>query len=261
MNAHTNSLGDAFTVLLALSSSELQISEFEFATLKFAPMVEQRSDLGSIDRTVIATALELRETLRLPFWDGIMLAASQAEQVPKGALSAANFHQSLSGETRWIKCEDLSYEFLTRLSESAHNKGKLLAVTSLVRTKAGVMKHLPMLDFHTGYSAHATRLVMEVLRLLNSTGVLLRSGKSYHFYGDRLLDGEENRRFLGQALLFEPIIDRAWIAHQLIEGRCALRISPRKEYGGVPTVVELLSDYECLRDGTPEGTRGGGAAE
>jgi hypothetical protein len=55
-----------------------------------------------------------------------------------------------------------------------------------------------------------------------------------------LLPDESLVRFLGKVLLFAPIVDRAWVAHQLIEGACALRISSRAGYGGPPRLVAEL---------------------
>jgi hypothetical protein len=43
---------------------------------------------------------------------------------------------------------------------------------------------------------------------------------------------------LAKALLFAPIIDRAWVAHQMIERACGLRISPGKTYSQGPIVVD-----------------------
>jgi hypothetical protein len=45
--------------------------------------------------------------------------------------------------------------------------------------------------------------------------------------------------FLGRALLFAPIVDRAYLAHQLLERRCALRISAVGDEKPVPRVVHV----------------------
>ena len=83
-------------------------------------------------------------------------------------------------------------------------------------------------------------MVVSSLKLLKQPGALLSSGKSYHFYGANLLTDEDLRIFLGRALLFAPITDKTWIAHQLIEGSCALRISSRKDYGGPPKIIAII---------------------
>lgn len=56
----------------------------------------------------------------------------------------------------------------------------------------------------------------------------------------KILTQPEFEKFLGTALLLAPIVDRAYIAHQLIEGRCALRLTPGGGKSQVPTVVAVL---------------------
>lgn len=46
--------------------------------------------------------------------------------------------------------------------------------------------------------------------------------------------------FLGRALLFTPVVDGRWVAHQMIEGQCALRVSPGNAQQIVPVVVPQL---------------------
>jgi hypothetical protein len=227
-------------VLLGLVLANPSIAALQFATLEFAPNLDKRAKLGDGDLVVVSQALELRSSLHLPFWDGIMLSAGNLEHVPVGALRAAAFHQGLEGKLKRITSKELTRARLTEETTNAAAAGRLLAVTSLVEMEDGSFKHLPMLDFHIGYSDSATKLVVEVIKSLESSGTLLKSGKSYHFYGGSLLSARELQAFLGRALLYTPIIDRAWTAHQIIEGRCALRISPRPEYGGAPSILTAI---------------------
>jgi hypothetical protein len=240
MNTDAPKPADAFGLLLAIASGKRDIVAFQFATLDFAPLLDARSSLTAVDSFAVTRALELRTTHHLPFWDGVMLAASQSDTIPTGALKAAAYHQTLAGKIQWVAADNLNIPSLQSMSQSAHGQKRLLALTSSVQMRDGSVRHLPLLDFHTAYSEHTTCLIAEVISLLGASGSLLRSGKSYHFYGDALLTSDEMIAFLGKALLFEPIVDRAWIAHQLIEGRCALRISPREEYGGVPAFVRRV---------------------
>jgi len=223
--------------LYDLAKTNRQIEFLEFATLNFAPSIEKRFALSSEDQAIVTEGLHLRSSLNLPFWDGVMLSASRTDVVPEGVLKAATFHQSLPRELLRIPAASVTLDGLNTLSSAASKSGKLLVLTSLVADTNGE-RHLRLLDFHCAYSASTTALVGAVIDLLGCHGTLLSSGKSYHFYGDPLLNGNDLRRFLGHALLFEPIVDRAWIAHQLIEGCCALRVSDRPEYGGPPVVIQ-----------------------
>ena len=93
-----------------------------------------------------------------------------------------------------------------------------------------------MLDFHIPVSECNLRIVKDVLFELNVvSGYLLNSGESYHFIGDYSINEESLLDFLANALFFAPIIDRAWIGHQILERSCSLRID--KKHGVYPEVI------------------------
>lgn len=212
-----------------------------FVTFDFAPLIEGRGRLTPAENAAVATGLHLRKTLRLPFWEGVLLAASTGECIGgDGLLEAAAFHQTIGSRRTWLSVREVEVTRLDAMCAEAQQGGRMLAVTSAVRLADGAIQHLPMMDFHLAYSSPATALLTKLVARWGVPGVLLRSGKSYHFYGRTLLDETALARFLGQALLYTPIVDRAWIAHQLIEQSCALRISARPEYGGPPTIVARL---------------------
>src|SRR5262245_5514366 len=96
---------DAFGLLLAIAASNPDVAALEFATIDFAPALERRGPLSSVDASAVARALELREKLQLPFWDGVMLAASSQDSKPVGALMAAAYHQRLEGKVEWVSTE------------------------------------------------------------------------------------------------------------------------------------------------------------
>src|SRR5437867_479014 len=110
---------DAFGLLLAVAASNPDVAALGFATIEFAPALETRGPLSSIDAFAVARALELREKLHLPFWDGVMLAASSDRSKPAGALKAATYHQSLRGKVEWVSTEKLSIQQLESMSRKA----------------------------------------------------------------------------------------------------------------------------------------------
>ena len=117
--------------------------------------------------------------------------------------------------------------------------GNMLVLNSRVALEGGESKHIPMLDFHFPVSRANEEVALFIIRNLDVMGgYLLDSGKSYHFYGKSLLTDDELPVFLGRALQFCPIIDRAWVAHQLIERSCGLRISQKPDGGQVPVLVQ-----------------------
>jgi hypothetical protein len=116
-----------------------------------------------------------------------------------------------------------------------------LELTSEVICDSGATEHIPLLDFHCPISSSNRNLVAEVAkRLLPGGAIILESGDSYHVYGRKTVSSAALTCLLAKSLLFSPIVDRAYIAHQLIEGRCALRISAGGQKRLVPTVVAVI---------------------
>ena len=112
-------------------------------------------------------------------------------------------------------------------------------LNSRVRLFDYVEAHIILVDFSISVSVEHTKVVKESLSYLGIThGYILDSGSSYHFIGSDIVSDSEYKRLLCHAYLLSPITDGRWIAHQLIEGSCNLRVGAKK--GHVPTLVEIL---------------------
>jgi hypothetical protein len=99
-----------------------------------------------------------------------------------------------------------------------------------------------MMDFMCVPSSTNLELLAHLLGDLHQgRGCLLDSGRSYHYYGFRLLSGTEWQMFLGKSLLMSGFADDRYIGHQLVDGHCVLRLSSGKLKSCVPTVVAELS--------------------
>ena len=70
-------------------------------------------------------------------------------------------------------------------------------------------------------------------------GVLLNSGKSFHYYGHTLLGQRQWREFLGRSLLLSELVDTRYIGHALINDECRLRLSTTRLNPFIPTVVDV----------------------
>jgi hypothetical protein len=112
---------------------------------------------------------------------------------------------------------------------------RLVALSSKVKLVDKSVGNLIFLDFACKNDKTGRKNAITVIRQLGLRGVLVDSGRSFHFYSSAHFSFEDWARKMGEALLFSPITDGAWIAHQLIEGRSALRIS--KKAGGELTLV------------------------
>jgi len=104
--------------------------------------------------------------------------------------------------------------------------GHHLSFSSRIELAERGTKQLPLLDFHCPESAENDRLVTEVCKqLYRHTTLVFTSGESYHALGLDPLDERGFQDFLTRSLLFAPIVDARYVAHQLLEGACALRLS------------------------------------
>jgi hypothetical protein len=238
----------AVEALVAILSDRSQgIGAVEFATVPAStPLIQERRTLDSNAREVIERALRLRSDISLPFWDATMAMCFGARASVLPLFEAALYH-SPSPSTRTLTvgrgCQ--VEEIVTLFPPVEANS--VLALLSSVTTDSGERAHLPLLDFHLPSTATNERIALEALQALQvGPGYLLTSGKSYHFIGVKLVEAAAFPKFLARALLLSPVIDRSWIAHQIIEGRSALRISPRPGRDDTPRIVATFERSEVL---------------
>jgi len=181
----------------------------------------------------ISQALALRDQLGMPFWDSLLLTFVSRGGFSDRLLAMIRAHHNQNRPVRLPADSRLLKQHLDQ------RQGANIAFSSKVELNDGCERHIPMLDFHCPNGIENLALAKSVLRQLGMTsGYLLESGDSYHFYGRSLLDRDDLVRFLGLALHYSPIIDRAWIGHQLRELACALRITPK--HGVIPQLVHAL---------------------
>lgn len=134
-----------------------------------------------------------------------------------------------------IAASEWAYFSDKALLENSSNS--MIALSSCVEMANGDLAHIPMLDLACANDASGYISAVAALKVLSTPGFLLDSGKSFHFYGKKVLPNNEFFSFLGRAALLTPIIDAPWIAHQLIEGAAALRLSEKEAYAHRPYLV------------------------
>ena len=216
-------------VLKKILTDNCNIVAYKLHTFPRKSLLQEIIKLEDEEVAIVEGALNIREKYRLPFWDSIMLFSFDNERYSRKIL-----HQALHHNKR-IDYYDVSRtEFLSdKYPFSAEER---LAINSKIVLEHGKIEHIPMLDFHIPVSECNLRIVKDVLFELNVvSGYLLNSGESYHFIGDYRINEESLLDFLANALFFAPIIDRAWIGHQILERSCSLRID--KKHGVYPEVI------------------------
>jgi hypothetical protein len=198
------------------------------------PTLQQRIRSSPLAEEIIQAATDLRARSNLPFWDAINVSSFGRRTVALDLLNEALFHNRAGSRTQKVPIAGLTAPVLAGLCQA--DATKITVLSSAIEMEDGSRQHLPMLDFHSPASEANLPLVTAAASQLHAHGFILKSGKSYHFYGGSLLSEAQNIDHLARALLLAPIVDRAWIAHQLIERACGLRISTREERH-VPFVI------------------------
>lgn len=223
-------------VISVISKENLAIDSFSFHEFQQQKLVQDCIGFcGEKEKRIFDYALQKKKE-GIPFWDGIMLSVIDKDDYSEEIFRLAlrhNEHPLLTYVKRanlmsWIYSPNRSIDtvaFCSKVIMANDNKGEM---------------HLPLIDFHIPVSDTNVRLVESVCKNLEvGDGWILNSGESYHFIGSGPIKSEDLMVLLYKALMFTPIIDKAWISHQLRERSCSLRIG--KKRGLEPQVVMCLS--------------------
>lgn len=197
----------------------------------FKEVKDFKSDLMKVwdenIETMFSKAMDIRMEHGVPFTSSLMLQNINNPNWSKHCLSTVSHHA------------DIEYHKyppdIHKIREELDVENDTWSICSYVELSRGVIRHIPMLDFRIGVNDTNTQIVEEVCHLINQTGYILNSGKSYHFIGDTLINSSERCEMLGKSLLLNPIIDDRWVAHQLRYFGSNLRIS--KKYNDFPQVI------------------------
>lgn len=224
---------DTIEVIREIALANPEISAFQIVGFEAQKDLarEYRHSWTDADEHYYQEALSLRSALKLPFWNSLMLSIKNGSAIPDNCLKGASNHHSIT-QLEWIESANICQ--LSRLIADYSR----LAINSRVQTESEESYHIPMLDFHIEVTERNTELIKHICHILAQPGYLLNSGNSYHFIGEQLVTEKKLISFLGQSLLFTPIIDEIWIAHQLMDRSCSLRFTMKN--GHVPTVIEKV---------------------
>ncbi|WP_433754634.1 hypothetical protein [Nocardia sp. CA-135398] len=160
------------------------------------------------------------------FWDFLLSSAVDASAPTRIAL----WKRAIKHEDQTDDLEEVdTVGFIRQLSNAAFydlDSRRIVSLTSQVRVDGKDTElHLPMLDFALAASSHNDAVAVEMLDELGLSGNLYRSGRSYHYFGATPVPTTVMTSTLARAQLLGPLVDHRWISHQLINNRCALRIS------------------------------------
>ena len=216
------------TILADLVGAIPQIDQVQVASFAYPqPIQERANDLTPKVRARILAVAEDRRRHGGSFWDRLLERTLEDDQeLPTALLAAAEYHQSFTNArwSRWLR-NDGKLEVALVDAVSSVTDQSFVVMRSNVRLDDGTLAHLPMLDLRLQSSPVHDQPALQLAQWLLPDALLIDSGSSYHVYGRATITPFELVEFLGRALQFSPLVDRRWIAHQLRERCCALRIS------------------------------------
>ncbi len=179
-------------------------------------------------------------------WEELAVAAAfQGENLDR-ALGEAGAHNAVGeGESLSLPAAEVTTERLQTLIQDVKTQGRVLALCSRCLLTTGAVAHIPMMDFRCKILGdNLGRIKLAISRIAPEPGVILESGRSYHWYGYGLMQQEDWVSFLSTCLLYTPLVDARYIAHRLKERNGVLRISA----GGIkPTTPSVVGFTEALK--------------
>lgn len=126
---------------------------------------------------------------------------------------------------------------------------EVYSFTSKVRLVNGKYMHIPMMNFHPeeGVSIdHIERIVERICG--RQQGVLLATGRYYHYFGNFLLAEDDWVKFMGAFLLPCIAVSPKYIGHRLLDGYSTLRLTTEPKYKScLPTVIRIIQGNEERR--------------
>jgi hypothetical protein len=230
--------------LSKLCAMQPSLKSLHFAAYMPEPKLSER-----LHNVLTAEEAELRDqataTCRgngIPFWDALLGICLKRDSIPVRFLESAGIHNSDAPAFQYdLPSIEVSPERIKGIIDGLP-EGLGLVVSSKVLLSSGDTAHIPMLDFRCPCSPGNGQAVREILRLLGETcGILVASGRSYHYYGVRLLSVPGWIGFLARALLLAPVVDPRYVAHRLADGECRLKLVTSKE-SSVTKIIDAYTD-------------------
>ena len=147
------------------------------------------------------------------------------------------YHDFTNGQYK-LRRGEITVEKIREITGSL-GEDCVLGVMSKVRAGRSRL-HIPMMDFDYRKCEARWDIIESFFRQIDQEGIIIHSGRAYHFYGFRLLNEKEWLDFLGKCLLSE-LVDERYVGHRLIDGCGILRISACPLRPMVPAVITVVT--------------------
>ena len=121
--------------------------------------------------------------------------------------------------------------------------GEVINLHSRVITQSGAILHVPMMDLDSDtftISDENLQRVVKYAKIIGREGVVLQTGRSYHYYGFHLMTTEEYwSEFIPQSMRGK-VCDIRFISHKLEDQFITLRITAGGIRNTEPKVVAII---------------------
>ncbi|MFH1671296.1 MAG: hypothetical protein ABH889_00760 [Candidatus Portnoybacteria bacterium] len=172
------------------------------------------------------------------------------EALNNPSISRLLFHDSAAGKEIRLKREEITTSNICEIISSLE-KEYVLSVLSKVVLEKNNVSHIPLMDFFgKGFSGEPVEMsqnLADINHFLKEAGyvngLILFSGRSFHYYGNYLMNEREWRSFLGDCLL-SGLAEARYIGHREKDGYGVLRLSACSLRTHVPKVVAILDKKE-----------------
>jgi hypothetical protein len=148
------------------------------------------------------------------------------------------FRHRRDPEVLWEVPQNLTGAILQAWLDQIADK-RVVGLCSRIEMRTGKCAHALFMDFRCSKSPKSLIALEEACHHLGYSGWLLETDRSYHFFGDALVDDRSWLRFMGYWLLADHLIDGPFVGHCVIEGVSCLRVTAGPE-SSEPTIVKRV---------------------
>lgn len=223
------------------------VKEFSFKSYRATESLEDRlnktADVWKVQEFLSkVNSIRNESESALPYWHAVLSHGAKSDLV--NLLIKEAIRHDADDES--VQCfsfvsTDLDESALVPIVQKCASDALGLAIYSTCRTFSDSIRHIPMMDFRCEATDNNLDIIEFALREMGQiSGVILDSGRSFHYYGFHLLEESQWREYMVRASLLTPLVDGRYIAHRLLHGAAALRVNSTVGKPFIPSVVRVL---------------------
>ncbi|WP_420115228.1 hypothetical protein [Pseudactinotalea sp.] len=215
---------------------EARVETIELNVLRRRPSF-QGGEVSPLAQSLTDPARDEHQARGFGFWEFLLAKAVTTDSGTRGDLLRAALRHNSDGATRIALGREEFVELLGAGEYANLSPRELVSFcSSVVVADTKQPMHLPLLDLGVKPGSDGEASAIDAIHALGLRGLLYMSGRSYHFYGAEPVALPDLVAILGRSQLLSPIVDSRWVSHQLMDGRCGLRISTDSEKAPVAPV-------------------------